>query len=360
MAGNTFGQIFRVTSFGESHGPAVGVIVDGCPAQLPLTTDEIQLDLDRRKPGQNALSSTRKESDEVRILSGVYQGKTTGTPIALLIENCDARSQDYEQLANIYRPGHADFSYDRKYGHRDPRGGGRSSARITAGHVAAGAIAKKILRVKNRIEIVAYVSSVSDIRANIDSDTLSLPDVESSPVRCPDPVAAEKMRARIRQTKADQDSLGGTIGCTIRNVPAGLGEPVFDKLEADLAKAMLLINAASGFEIGLGFSGSALRGSQYNDPFVVEDNQIRTQTNHCGGIQGGISNAMPIQFRVAFKPTPSIARQQETVTRGGEKTSISIQGRHDPCIVPRAVPIVEAMAALVLCDHLLRQQTASL
>ena len=360
MAGNSLGTLFRISNWGESHGKAVGVVVDGCPALLELSEKDIQGELDRRKPGQSRISTGRQEADKVEILSGVFQGKTTGAPIALLIHNQDTSSKDYDDLARVYRPGHADYCYKAKYGIRNPYGGGRSSARATVGHVAAGAIASKILRERSAIEILAYTRQIHDIEARIDPDRISLAAVESNIVRCPDAQAAERMIRRIEEAQVQGDSVGGVVECVARNVPAGLGEPVFDKLNADFAKAMLLINAAKGFEIGSGFGCAALYGSQCNDPFITIKGKVATAGNHSGGVLGGISSGMPIVFRVAFKPTPSIAIEQDTLNADLEPVKLSIRGRHDPCIVPRAVPVVAAMTAIVLCDHFLRNQNARL
>ncbi len=360
MAGNSLGTLFRISNWGESHGKAVGVVVDGCPALLELSEKDIQGELDRRKPGQSRISTGRQEADKVEILSGVFQGKTTGAPIALLIHNQDTSSKDYDDLARVYRPGHADYCYEAKYGIRNHYGGGRSSARATVGHVAAGAIASKILRERSAIEILAYTRQIHDIEARIDPDRVSLDAVESNIVRCPDAQAAERMIRRIEEAQAQGDSVGGVVECVARNVPAGLGEPVFDKLNADFAKAMLLINAAKGFEIGSGFGCAALYGSQCNDPFITIKGKVATAGNHSGGVLGGISSGMPIVFRVAFKPTPSIAIEQDTLNADLEPVKLSIRGRHDPCIVPRAVPVVAAMTAIVLCDHFLRNQNARL
>ncbi|PIY60653.1 chorismate synthase [Candidatus Woesearchaeota archaeon CG_4_10_14_0_8_um_filter_47_5] len=338
MPGNTFGRIFSVTNWGESHGKAIGVVVDGCPPLIELSEKDIQKELDRRKPGQSDLTTTRNENDTVEILSGVFDGKTTGTPISMIIQNNDVRRDDYRddyKMVGI-RPGHADFTYEKKYGIRDPFGGGRSSGRLTAGTVAAGAIAKKILSERAGVEVVAYVKRVKDVEADVDTDKVALKDVESNSVRCPDKKAAEKMKAAIEDAKKKKDSVGGIIECVARNVPAGLGEPIFDRLDADLAKGMLAINASKGFEFGSGFSCAGMVGSEHNDIFTKD---WKTKTNNAGGILGGISNGMPIVFRVAFKPTATIGKE-----------------RHDPCVLPRAVPVVEAMAALVLCDHLLRHR----
>ena len=352
-----FGKLFQISTFGESHGAGIGVVIDGCPSQLPILPEEIQRELDRRRPGQSALSTPRNEGDRVEILSGVYQGMTTGTPIALLVRNTDHRPQAYDKLREQFRPSHADFTYNAKYGFRNPEGGGRASARETIGRVAAGAIAKKVLAALcPEIAFSCYVESVAEIAMPQSETFFPQSKIESVPVRCPLPEIAEKMSERIKSARADGDSVGGTIRCKIRGVPAGLGEPVFDRLEADLAKAMLCIPATKGFEIGSGFAGTLLRGSQHNDAFEMRDGKIRTATNRSGGVQGGISNGEEISFRVAFKPTPTIAKTQQSVNAAGEACEVIGHGRHDPCVLPRAVPIVEAMAALVLVDHLLRQK----
>ncbi len=353
---DSFGKLFRITNFGESHGKAIGVVIEGCPPLLELSEKDIQLDLNRRAPGQSEITTERKESDEVQILSGVFNGKTTGAPIALIIFNKDYKKEDYKEISKAFRPSHSDFTWEAKYGIRDPFGGGRTSARMTAGNVAAAAIAKKILKEKFGTEIVAYVKKIKDIEAEINPDNVKKKDVESNIARCPDKKAAKEMISLILKTKEDGDSLGGIVECVARNVPVGLGEPLFDKLEADLAKAMLAINATKGFEIGSGFKGTELYGSQHNDPFIIKDGKIRTKTNNSGGIQGGISNGMPIIFRVAFKPTSTIKKIQQTVNKSKKEIMLEAKGRHDPCVLPRAVPIVEAMAALVLCDHYLRHR----
>ncbi|KAF6001675.1 hypothetical protein F1559_001243 [Cyanidiococcus yangmingshanensis] len=355
--GNSFGRIFRVTTFGESHGGGVGAVIDGCPPRLQLTNEDIQKELNRRRPGQSRLTTPRDEADEAEILSGVVDGVTMGTPIAILVRNRDQRSQDYEAMKVSYRPSHADATYDAKYGIRAVAGGGRSSARETIGRVAAGAIAKKILETYAGTEILAYVKRVKDIEAmDINPDLVSLDQVESSIVRCPDAAAAERMINLIDDIRRTGDSVGGVVECVARNVPAGLGSPVFDKLEADIAKALMSLPASKGFEIGSGFSGTQLAGSEHNDPFYVgDDGRTRTRENRSGGVQGGISNGENIICRVAFKPTSTIAREQHTVTRSGEEVTLRGRGRHDPCVLPRAVPMVEAMIALVLVDHLLQQ-----
>ncbi|RYY33133.1 MAG: chorismate synthase [Sphingobacteriaceae bacterium] len=360
MAGNTFGQVFKITTFGESHGEAIGVIVDGCPAQLPVDLEYIQGELDKRKPGQSKITTQRKESDTVKILSGVFEGKTTGTPIAMIIPNEDQRSKDYGHNVDVFRPSHADYTYFSKYGIRDHRGGGRSSARETAARVAAGALAKLFLKA-NGIDVIAHVSSVGKINApnaDIQNAEEFIAQREQNIVRCADPATAEEMIEFIDGVRKDGDTVGGKVSCYVTNCPVGLGEPVFDKLHADLGKAMLSINAVHGFEFGSGFSGSEMRGSEHNDVFRKNGDKVETITNFSGGIQGGISNGMPIEFRVAFKPVATIMHNQQTVNSSGEASEISGKGRHDPCVVPRAVPIVEAMAALVLADHLLRNRAA--
>jgi chorismate synthase len=362
MAGNTFGQLFKISTFGESHGQAIGVIIDGCPAQLPIDLEYIQSELDKRKPGQSKITTQRKESDTVQILSGVFEGKSTGTPIALLIPNEDHRSKDYEHNKDIYRPSHADYTYDAKYGIRDHRGGGRSSARETAARVAAGAIAKLLLK-EHGIHVFAHVSAVGKIQApNLESNDVNelLALREDNIVRCADPATAKQMIEQIEVIKKDGDTIGGQISCIIQNCPAGLGEPVFDKLHADLGKAMLSINAVHGFEYGSGFSGSEMKGSEHNDIFLANNGKTRTLTNFSGGIQGGISNGMEINFKVAFKPVATIMHNQQTVNAAGEASEIKGKGRHDPCVVPRAVVIVEAMAALVIADQLLRNAVIKL
>ncbi|NVJ61362.1 MAG: chorismate synthase [Gammaproteobacteria bacterium] len=354
MAGDSIGQLFRFTNWGESHGKAIGGVIEGCPAGLDLTEADIQPALDRRRPGQSKIVTQRKEADKVEILSGIINGKTTGTALAFIIQNQDQRSKDYSEMAKLYRPSHADFTYQQKYGIRDVAGGGRSSARVTASTVAAGAIAQKILSEKQDIEIIAYVKSVGDIETDINPLEVSRELVEATPVRCPDGKVAEKMIKRIEEIRKAGDSIGGVVECVIKNMPVGLGEPIFDKLEADLAKAMLSINASKGFEVGSGFSGTKLTGSTHNDEFLNHDGKIQTRSNFSGGIQGGISNGMPIDLRVAFKPTATIIRDQNTVNLDGEPVVFKGKGRHDPCVLPRAVPIVEAMAALTIVDHWLR------
>jgi chorismate synthase len=355
--GNTFGHLFRITTFGESHGGGVGVVIDGCPPLLEISAEEIQWELDRRRPGQSKITTPRKEADTCEILSGVFEGKTIGTPISILVRNKDTRSQDYDEMQQTYRPSHADATYDAKYGIRNWQGGGRSSARETIGRVAAGAIAKKILKSVAGVEIVGYVKRIKDLEGVIDPNSVTLEQVESNIVRCPDPECAERMIEKIEQIGRSGDSVGGVVECVARNVPKGLGEPVFDKLEADLAKGVMSLPASKGFEIGSGFAGTLLTGSEHNDEFYIDETgAIRTTTNRSGGIQGGIANSEPIILRVAFKPTATIRKEQRTVTRSGEETILAAKGRHDPCVLPRAVPMVEAMVALVLCDHLLRHQ----
>lgn len=353
MAGNSFGSAFHITTFGESHGKAIGVIIDGCPAGLAIDEDFIQSELARRRPGQSKIVTQRKESDTVQILSGVFEGQSTGTPISMVIHNADARSKDYSHIADKYRPSHADFTYTAKYGLRDYRGGGRSSARETAARVAAGAIAKLFLQTKG-IQVQAYVSQVGVLKLNKSYQELDLNQTESNIVRCPDQEIAEKMIDHIKEVRKDGDTIGGVVNAVVQGCPPGLGAPAFDKLHADLAKAMLSINACKGFEYGSGFDGVTMRGSAHNDLFYEEDGKIKTQTNYSGGIQGGISNGMDIYFRTAFKPVATIVSAQESVNEAGEKVEVVGKGRHDPCVVPRAVPIVEAMTALVLADHLLR------
>ena len=356
MAGNTFGQLFQITTFGESHGTAIGVVIDGFPAGIEVNKALIHHDLQRRRPGQSKLTSQRKETEEFQILSGVFEGKSLGTPIAVTIPNSDARSKDYAHLEKTFRPSHADFTYEAKYGHRDHRGGGRSSARETATRVVAGAFAKMLLH-QLGIEIVAYVSSVAYVHSTVDSKTVSLADVEKSPVRCPDTEAATIMEEIIETMRKTGNTVGGIVSCVVRNVPVGLGEPVFDKLHADLGKAMLSINAVKGFEIGSGFSSTKMTGLEHNDIFTSEEGNIGTKTNHSGGIQGGISNGMDITFNVAFKPVATIMQAQSSIDADGNEVTLEGKGRHDPCVVPRAVPIVEAMAAIVLADHYLRNRT---
>ncbi len=355
--GNTFGHSFRVTTFGESHGGGVGVVIDGCPPGLEISLAEIQKELDRRRPGQSKITTPRQETDTCEVLSGIFEGKTLGTPICLLVRNQDARPQDYAEMATTYRPSHADATYQAKYGRRNWQGGGRASARETIGRVAAGAIAQKILRQVAGVEIVAYVSRVQDLEALVDPSTVSREQVEANIVRCPDPQVAARMIARIEAVGQAGDSLGGVVECVARGVPRGLGSPVFDKLEADLAKGVMSLPASKGFEVGSGFAGTFLTGSEHNDEFYINDEgDFATRTNRSGGIQGGIANGEPVLLRVAFKPTATIRKEQQTVTVAGEETVLKARGRHDPCVLPRAVPMVEAMVALVLCDHLIRHQ----
>ena len=352
---NVFGKLFTISTWGESHGGGVGVVIDGCPPNLPLSEADIQPELDRRRPGQSDISTPRKEADEVRILSGVYEGKTTGTPISMLVFNTDARPGAYSEMKEKFRPSHADFTYQSKYGHRNPEGGGRSSARETIGRVAAGAIAKKILSLQTSIVTSAYVTRIHDIAMPLAGVEISEAAIEATSVRCPHGPTAQAMIARIKEARSKGDSVGGVIECRIRNLPVGLGEPVFDRFEADLAKAMLSIPASKGFEVGSGFEGTLLMGSQHNDLFEKRDGRVRTKTNLSGGVQGGITNGEDVVFRVAFKPTATILQEQATVDRQGEETTLMGRGRHDPCVVPRAVPIVEAMANLVTLDHIMRQ-----
>ena len=359
MAGNTFGQAFRITTFGESHGVGIGVIVDGCPAGVPIDENFIQYELDRRRPGQSKIVTQRDEADTAQILSGVFEGKSTGHPIAIVIYNQDQRSKDYSHIADKYRPSHADFTYQSKYGLRDYRGGGRSSARETAARVAAGAVAKMLLRTEG-VSVNAYVSQVGQLKTEKPYNSLDFNEIESTPIRCPDLEMAEQMIALIQEVKKAGDTIGGVTTCVIQGCPVGLGEPAFDKLHADLAKAMLSINAAKGFEYGSGFAGVEMRGSQHNDAFYTEGSKTRTKTNHSGGIQGGISNGEDIYFRVAFKPVATIIPAQESVNMAGEAVEVTGRGRHDPCVLPRAVPIVESMAALVVADHFLRNRLAKI
>lgn len=349
---NSFGHLFKITTFGESHGPAIGVTLDGCPAGLPINEDFIQQELERRRPGQSKITTQRQEGDKVEILSGVFEGKSTGMPIALLIRNEDQRSKDYSHIADKYRPSHADYTFQEKYGHRDYRGGGRSSARETAARVAAGAIAKIFLKAKG-ILITAYVSQVGSLKLEKAYQDLDLSQTEDNIVRCPDSEMAERMINLIDATRKNQDTIGGVVSCVIQGCPVGLGAPVFHKLHAALGGAMLGINAVKGFEYGSGFDGVAMLGSEHNDAFYNEDGNIKTKTNHSGGVQGGISNGEDIYFRVAFKPVATIMSNQDTVNDKGEEVTVSGKGRHDPCVVPRAVPIVEAMAALVIADFYL-------
>lgn len=357
MRGNSFGQAFKVHTFGESHGAAIGVVIDGCPAGLPISLDALQAELDRRRPGQSALTTDRKEEDRVSVLSGIMDGMTLGTPITLILHNKDSRSADYESLKGLYRPSHADFTWDAKFGRRDHRGGGRSSARETAARVAAGSVARQLLALEG-VDVLAWVSQVGPLRLPLDFEPQDRSQVEAHSSRCPDPATADRIENLISELKQEGDSVGGIVSCRIDGAAPGWGEPVFDKLGADLGKAILSINACKAFEIGSGFEGCSRKGSEINDPFIVSDGAIRTSSNHSGGIQGGISNGMPIRFRAGFKPVASIGLPQSTVTQEGKPTTLTVSGRHDPCVLPRAVPIVEAMAALVLADHFLRQKTA--
>ncbi|HMU69365.1 MAG TPA: chorismate synthase [Chitinophagales bacterium] len=358
MAGNSFGTLFRITTFGESHGVALGVVIDGCPPGITLDLDFMRNEMQRRKPGQSKLVTQRKEEDEFEILSGVFEGVTTGTPIGMIIRNSDQRSKDYSHLENAYRPSHADYTYDAKYGFRDHRGGGRSSARETAARVLAGSVAKQIL-LQQHVIIQAYVDAVGDLKLEKPYTELDLSLTETNMVRCPDPDMAEKMINLIAEVKKDGDTIGGTISCVITGTQPGLGDPVFDKLHADLGKAMLSINAAKAFEYGSGFSGTSMRGSAHNDLFAIdpETKKVITTTNHSGGIQGGISNGMDIYFRVGFKPVATILKPQQSINVEGETVQVEGKGRHDACVLPRAVPIVEAMAALVMVDHMLIQKS---
>lgn len=356
MAGNSFGTLFKITTCGESHGGAVGVIIDGCPSGIAISEEEIQMELDRRKPGQSSITSPRNERDIIHILSGLFEGRTTGTPILLLAYNADTRPEDYELLKNVYRPSHADFTYMMKYGMRDFRGSGRASARETLARVAAGAIAKKFLNQLLNVEIISYVEQVGNLSAQIDHKTVTPGKIEANMIRCPDPVTAKKMIQLVETVKGNGDSIGGIIKCVIRNVMPGLGEPVFDKLSADLGKAMLSINAVKGFEIGSGFSGACMLGSEHNDPMVIKNGKPTFISNHAGGTLGGISTGEDIYFRVAFKPVSTIRKQQQTVNLQDEEVMLAAEGRHDPCVLPRAVPIVDAMAALVIMDHYLRHK----
>lgn len=358
MAGNSFGELFRITTFGESHGVGLGVVIDGCPPNMPFDEQNILSELARRKPGQSAITTDRKEDESIEVLSGIFEGKTTGTPIAIMVRNKDQRSQDYDTLKEVYRPSHADYTYEQKYGIRDYRGSGRASARETVARVIAGAIAKQLLN-KYGITVTAYVSQVAHIKVTKQYTELDLSATETNAVRCPDEATAVQMIQLIEQMKAEGDSVGGTITCVIKGTPVGLGEPVFDKLHADLGKAMLSINACKGFDIGSGFESITMKGSEHNDAFVSTNGKISTLTNHSGGVQGGISNGEDIYFRCAFKPVSTISKSQQTVTTHATETTLNATGRHDPCVLPRAVPIVEAMAALVLVDHLLRNKIYS-
>jgi chorismate synthase len=357
VAGNQFGEIFKISTFGESHGKAVGVVIDGCPAGLLIPQEYIQREMDRRRPGQSNIVTQRKEADEIEILSGVFENRSTGAPICIVLKNMDQHSSDYDHIKDKFRPSHADFTYQTKWGYRDHRGGGRSSARETAARVASGAIAKLLLHLHN-IHIHAFVSQVGPLVYQPDFENIDVAQIESNPVRCPDPQMAEKMIDLIKEVRKEGDTIGGAVTCIIKGCPPGLGEPAFDKLHAELGHAMLSINACKGFEIGSGFAGVTMRGSQHNDIFYKEGESIKTKSNHSGGIQGGISNGMDIIFRVAFKPVATIIPEQESVDITGESVTVTGKGRHDPCVVPRAVPIVEAMAAIVLADHLLRHRAS--
>lgn len=356
--GSSFGHLFRISTWGESHGGGVGVVVDGCPPRVPLTEADIQIDLDRRRPGQSEITTPRNEADKAEILSGTFEGLTLGSPIAILVRNKDARPEAYSEMSEKYRPSHADYTYDAKYGIRNWQGGGRSSARETIGRVAAAAIAKKVIRQEFApgLEILPFVESIGTIRANVDTDTVTRETIESNIVRTGDPDSVEPMIDLVKKMRGEGNSVGGTVGCVIRNVPVGLGMPVFDRLEADLAKGMLSLPATKGFEIGSGFSGTEMTGREHNDPFRMVDGKVRTTSNRSGGVQGGISNGEDIVFRVAFKPTATIMTAQDTVSKYKEDAELKGRGRHDPCVLPRAVPMVEAMAALVLVDHMLRQR----
>lgn len=354
MPGNSFGKLFKLTTFGESHGVAIGGIIDGCPAGLEIDVEKVQEDLNRRRPGQSAIVTQRKEPDTVEFLSGIFEGRSTGTPIGFIIKNANQKSKDYSHIKDTYRPSHADYTYDEKYGVRDYRGGGRSSARETASRVVAGSIARQLLK---DVKINAYVSSVGKLELQKDYTELDFSEIEKNPVRCPDPEMAKEMEAYIKEVRAEGDTVGGTVECVIKNVPKGLGEPVFDKLHAELGKAMLSINAVKGFEYGSGFEGTKMRGSDHNDQFNTDGS---TKTNLSGGIQGGISNGMDIYFKVAFKPVATLIQKQETINSKGEEVEMQGKGRHDPCVVPRAVPIVESMAALVLADFYLQNKSSKI
>jgi chorismate synthase len=358
---NTFGHLFRITTWGESHGGGVGVVVDGCPPRLPLTAADLQIDLDRRRPGQSKIVTPRKETDTAQILSGTFAGLTLGTPISIWVKNEDQRPEAYKEMETLFRPSHADYTYQAKYGIRNWQGGGRASARETIGRVAGGSVAHQVFKkFLPNLEIVAFVSQVHDLIANVPLDKVSAAEVESNMVRWPDPDDAERVIELIEETRAHGDSVGGVVTCVVRQAPVGLGEPVFDKLEADLAKAMLSLPATKGFEIGSGFAGARLKGSEHNDAFYKVDDRVRTLTNRSGGVQGGISNGEDIVFRVAFKPTATITQVQQTVSVTGEPAELRARGRHDPCVLPRAVPMVEAMTRLVLVDHWLRQRAVTL
>ena len=354
--GNSFGTLFKISTWGESHGGGIGVVIDGCPPRLPLTDDDIQFELDRRRPGQSDITTPRKESDKATIVSGVYEGLTLGTPIAIYVPNGDHRPEAYKEMKDKFRPSHADFTYQAKFGIRNHEGGGRSSARETIGRVAAGAIAQKILKRVGEIEVRAFVNRIHTIEAPEIIEFPSLEAVEASPIRCPHPETAETMVNFIKEMRSKGDSVGGVIECRVKNLPVGLGVPVFDRLEADLAKAMLSLPATKGFEVGSGFAGTELIGSEHNDAFIEKEGNVGTATNRSGGVQGGISNGEELVFRVAFKPTATILQKQATVDSEGQETELMGRGRHDPCVLPRAVPIVESMAALVLVDHWMRHK----
>ena len=359
MAGNSIGKLFRLTSFGESHGKAIGGVIDGCPPGIIIDFDKINYEVSRRRTNSTIFSSERNENDKVEFVSGIFKNKTLGTPICFLIRNSDAKPQDYSKIENLYRPSHADYTYNQKYGIRDHRGGGRASARETIVRVVAGAIAKQILS-EHQISINAFVSQIGNVKMQLDISNVDFENIENSEVRCPNNKTSEKMLDFLKEIKEDGDTTGGVISCMINNLPAGLGEAVFDKLQADLAKAMLSINSVKAFEYGKGFEAAKMKGSEHNDEFVIKNNKIKTKTNNDGGIQGGISNGEDIFFNVGFKPIPSIKKPQNTVTIDKKTTKIEIDGRHDICVVPRAVPIVEAMAAIVLLDHFLRQKAVRL
>ena len=359
MAGNSIGQVFRLTTFGESHGIAIGGVIDGCPAGLSLDLEQVRHEMQRRKPGQSAITTQRKEDDDVEFLSGIFEGKTTGTPIGFVIKNKDQKSKDYSHIKDSFRPSHADYTYQEKYGIRDYRGGGRSSARETACRVVAGAIAKQILHTYG-VDVFSYVSQIHNLVTHIDPETVKIADIDTNLVRCPDGDMAQEMEEYIKEVKKVGDSVGGVITGVAKNVPAGLGDPVFDKLHSDIGKAMLGINAVKGFEIGSGFGGTFLLGSEHNDEFISEDSVIKTRSNNSGGIQGGISNGELIYFNVAFKPTATIIKNQKSIDKEGNQMVLVGKGRHDPCVLPRAVPIIDAMLALTLVDHILRNKTAQL
>ncbi len=357
MPGNRFGQAFTIATFGESHGPGLGVMIDGCPAGLTVTQDMLDTEMARRKPAQSRITTQRKEEDEVEVMSGMLENKTLGTPVTLLIRNTNQKPKDYSHLKDVYRPSHADYTYEAKYGVRDYRGGGRSSARETAARVAAGVFAKELIR-QHQMTINAYVTQVGDIRMATSYEDIDFTEIEANEVRCPEQDTADKMTELIRQTRKRGDTVGGVVTCVIQGCPAGLGEPVYDKLEAELAKAMMSINAAKGFSIGSGFRSASMYGSSHNDIFEYRNHIMTTKTNNSGGVQGGISNGMPVVFEVPFKPVSTLMQDQETVNREGETVTVEGKGRHDPCVVPRAVPVVEAMTAIVIADHLLRQRLA--